>query len=230
MRILQTILELVFPTRCIGCGETADAGGLCARCAGAIREIAGDVCPTCGQEVCVCNPARPPAYRRLIGAYYYDEVKGGIHAFKFQGRAGLAVPFSQAMVRQIAKRYSDISFDAVVAVPMHPRKERERGYNQADLLAREIARALNVPLLFHLLRHRPGEEQHLAQNPAERWARVGEAIEADRIERANGKRILLVDDVSTTGATLDACAKLLVEGGASEVYCVTIALTRKVQN
>lgn len=231
MGVLQKCLDILFPPRCIGCGAVAGGGPLCAGCAPLVRGIEGAVCPRCGQEICACDREGDALFfERLIGAYYYDEVRRGVAAFKFEGRAGLAIPFAQAMTRQIRRQYAGIPFDAVVPVPMHPLRERERGYNQAELLAKQIARSLRVPMLRHALTHEWTDAQHRAQSRKERIRRVDEAIRPGRISGVRGKRVLLVDDIATTSATLNACARLMIRAGAADVFCVTIALTRKEQN
>ncbi len=231
--ILRPLLDLLFPRRCPGCGALAGRSGICAQCAPTLHPIAGPVCPRCGREHCRCDPSHPPAYDRLVGVYYYDQVERGIHTFKFDGRAGMALPYAQAMAAQLGRLLPGARYDWVVAVPMHPKKERARGYNQAALLAREIARTLRTPILFGALRQQQNSTQHFASSPAERLQRAEASIVPDRVDRlrrAAGKRILLVDDIATTGATLGRCASLLRAAGACEIDCITIALVRRARN
>jgi ComF family protein len=116
-----------------------------------------------------------------------------------------------------------MEFDAVVPVPLHPSRERERGYNQAELIARPLARRLNLKMATYLLvRTRPRPAKSIL-TLKERWESVRGAYETRTGAKVDKLRILLVDDVFTTGATLDACAKALREAGAASVHGVTVA-------
>jgi ComF family protein len=140
---------------------------------------------------------------------------------KFEKIEPLAAYFGER-VASIAKR-DGLTGDMVVPVPLHRSRERERGFNQAEVIAREVARRLKLPLKpILLVRTKARPDKHILSNE-ERWRIVRGAFATRRGSQVDNKRVLLVDDVMTTGATLDACAKALVEAGARSVIGLTVA-------
>jgi ComF family protein len=155
---------------------------------------------------------------------YEGALRDLIHLFKYSGMTPLAKPLARYLERGIPV---DQQFDAVVAVPLHWRKKWQRGFNQAELLARFVAKRRGVPLLNPLRRRRPTETQ-AGLASAGRRRNVAGAFELrwqkpDSKRRLNGKKILLIDDVMTTGATASACASVLKRGGAKSVSLFTVA-------
>jgi len=151
--------------------------------------------------------------------FYEGPLRSLIHLFKYSGMKPLARPLGAFLSRAIPV---DAVFDSVVPVPLHWRKQRTRGYNQAELLAREIGRKRGVPVTKALRRKRPTAVQAgLAM--AGRRRNVAGAFQARQPDAVRGKRILLIDDVMTTGATASACAMVLKRAGAKSVSLVTLA-------
>jgi len=148
-------------------------------------------------------------------------VKEAIHRFKYANLKGLAAPLAGFLVAYLEA--NPLPADVLVAVPLHRQRLRERGYNQAALLAAELGRRLGRPVVEGcLLRHRPRPPQARAASAEERRRNV-ECAFACRDGRLKGRRLLLIDDVYTTGATLNACAHALKEGGALEVWGLAVA-------
>jgi ComF family protein len=155
---------------------------------------------------------------------YEGALRDLIHLFKYSGMTPLAKPLAQYLERGIPV---DQKFDAVVAVPLHWRKRWQRGFNQAELLAQFVAKRRGIPLLSPLRRKRPTATQ-AGLASAGRRRNVAGAFELrwqkpDAKKRLNGKKILLIDDVMTTGATASACASVLKRGGAKSVSLFTVA-------
>ncbi|MDP9052956.1 MAG: ComF family protein [Acidobacteriota bacterium] len=150
---------------------------------------------------------------------YEGALRRLIHLFKYSGMKPLARPLAAFLERAIAV---DEPFDAVVAVPLYWRKSWERGFNQAELLARHIAKRRGVPLLTALRRKRATAAQASLAN-AGRRRNVAGAFALRRNQNLAGKKILLIDDVMTTGATASACAAVLKRGGAKSVSLLTLA-------
>jgi ComF family protein len=157
--------------------------------------------------------------------FYEGSLRSLIHLFKYSGMKPLARPLAGYLERALAidHRSSDVkSFDAVVPVPLHWRKKWARGFNQAELLARHIAKRRGIPLVNALRRRRPtGVQAGLAI--AGRRRNVEGAFAARKAADVKGKRILLIDDVMTTGATAGACASALKRAGATSVSLATLA-------
>ena len=221
--ITRIAADLLFPPACALC----DAGGtlLCDACATALPRADGRRCDRCWMPVshgvvcrhCVDNP---PAFASTRAAYVMD---GGArrlaHELKYDGLTSLAEP----MARLMADAAPVHGIDLIVGVPLHRGRERSRGFNQSHELARHLAALAGVPCDASAVR-RTRDTAPLAKtmHREERRAIVEGAFSARR-ERVEGRRVLLVDDVVTTGATLDACARALLDAGAVEVRCVTWA-------
>lgn len=210
------------PQRCPGCGVGARPEQLlCADCLAQAQPLAVPLCARClarGREPvgCLAHPGQA-----VWAAWVYDErVSLLVHALKYHERPRLARELSAALVRALppAARGSGAAgpmrYDLVVEVPLHPARLRERGYNQAALLAESLAERIGVPRLAGALeRVRPTRPQ-ARLGPAERRANLAGAFRVRRPEWLAGRNVLIVDDVLTTGATLDACFEALGRAGA----------------
>ncbi len=191
---------------CPGCGAAQATGsGLCATC-------------TAAQQDAVHQPG-------LVALGRYEGVlAGAVRALKFRGASRLAVTLAPELARQVRKRGWRPS--AVCPVPLHHTRQRQRGYNQAELVARALAAQLAVPCLRLLVRSRAtGQQANLATH--RRAANTGRAFAlAPTAPRILPMRVLLIDDVLTTGATLGACRKLLLAAGCQAVYYAVLAAAR----
>jgi competence protein ComFC len=161
----------------------------------------------------------------LIFLYPYEErPKEAVKRLKFEGRKDLAVPLARLMWAQIQK--SGLIFDVIVPVPMSRKKLRKRGYNQAQVLAQEISRLSGIPLT-NCLGHREmdTEQHHLSQKERRYWAKRTYFV-SDKAS-CSDKRVLLIDDVYTTGSTVNACEKCLKTAGASSVAAAVLCKTER---
>ncbi|HML46195.1 MAG TPA: double zinc ribbon domain-containing protein [Clostridia bacterium] len=241
-RAAAVLLDLLFPKDCVclGCGRLLvdDAERqLCSDCAEALRPLEGPRCPVCnapteGGGLCKAC-VRLPDIARVPGSApyaYADTAQALVHALKFQQVRIAAVPLALGMLEILPK-----DFDNLVPVPLHRRRERERGFNQARLLCEALAERGGPPVLDALVRARATKPQSKLPE-AERWKNlVGAFYEPFTVlgdlatQPVAGKRLILVDDVRTTGATTAACAEALYAGGCREVrVCTaTAALAKK---
>jgi ComF family protein len=161
------------------------------------------------------------AYARAA-ARYGDHARDALHAFKFGGRRALAAPLGD-LLAEIGASLPLESVDVVVPVPLHPRRERERGFNQSWLLARRVATAWRLTARRDVLTRRVATAPQTALGAEARRFNVGGAFRVRRPELVAGRHVLLVDDIMTTGATAGACARALREAGAATVGVVTVA-------
>ncbi len=211
--LARDLEAFAFPQRCPGCGALASPERLlCARCLERIPRVAFAVCAAClarGQEPVGC--LRHPA-RQVWPAWLYDERAAVlVHALKYRERPGLAAALGTAMAESLPV---GLAPDLVTAVPLHPARRRERGYNQAALLAEALAAAVGAPFLpGALARTRPTRPQARLEPEARRRNLAGAFAVRDARALA-GRRVLVVDDVITTGATLEACLASLAGAGA----------------
>jgi len=212
------IFSLIFPQKCAFCGKLTAAGenGCCRACRRTLPYTDGILHLTHSAALSRC--ASP--------LYYTGPVRSAILRFKFGGRPELASAFS-IFVADEAERAFGPEFDLVTYVPVSSARLRERGFDQAERLAKHTARRLglkNVPLLKKTL-NTPAQST-LRRYP-ERRANIRGAYEIPRPELAHGMRILLIDDVCTTGATLDECARALKKAGAASVEAAVLARVEK---
>lgn len=220
-RASRVALDLLFPARCALCGRNGAL--LCDACVAGLPVPAGDRCPTCSvraerSALCRHCAEAPPAFSSLRSGYVME---GGArrlaHELKYEGLTSLAEPMAR-LIAPLAPR----GCDAVIGVPLHRGRERSRGYNQSAELARHVAREIGVPYLRRaLVRVRATAPLAKTMRREERRAIVAGAFAARPL--VGGLRVLLVDDVATTGATLDAASGALRAAGAAGVRCLTWA-------
>lgn len=208
-RGLGRLLDLLFPPRCAGCGHW-DAR-LCQACLARLEPILPPFCQRCGEPrrapgVCGACRVRPPAFDRAWTAYRYAEpLRTAIHRFKYGGERGFAGLLGQLLADAV--HTAGLDCDLIVPVPLHRTRQRRRGYNQSALLAQAVAMSTGRLVAEGLVRLRPTPPQ-VGRSLEERRRNVAGAFAWSGPPIA-GRRVLLIDDVCTTGATLDACAQAL---------------------
>lgn len=235
-RLGGALLDALLPPHCLACDSpVAEQGTLCAGCWRGLHLVTAPLCGRCGVPflhagqagpggVCPGCLARPPAFDLARAALRYDEgAKRLLLPFKHADRTELAAPLSARMARAGAPLLARA--DLVAPVPLHWRRLLARRYNQAALLARPLARAAGKPLLPDLLRRTRPTPALGERGAAERAALLDGAFAVAARHRARlaGRRVLLVDDVMTSGATAEACARALLAAGAAGVDVIAAA-------
>ena len=217
-------LNFIFPPVCVSCQQVGNP--LCDDCRALVVRPQEPLCPHCGRTVertvAACGQCRrhPLPLRIRAAALHAGPLRQAVHALKYEGMFALASPLAALMVEEWPRWR--MPADLVVPIPLHPERERERGYNQALLLVREFCRRLNlVPETTALRRVRYTRPQ-VELGVRERLHNVRGAFQADGNKVAQ-KRILLVDDVCTTGATLASAADALLSAGARSVNAYVLA-------
>jgi ComF family protein len=230
--LFDPFLTLLYPPRCLVCKALGESG-LCAACARQIAPVAPPFCRTCGQTLlpdangCLDCRRRRTAFTRARSMGAYDGVlRHAIHQFKYRDRPQMAVPLGHlltAYARDHAAELNGLHFDSLLPVPMHPIRQRRRGYNQSERLARVVGNELSLPLLTGaLVRIRPTRPQVGLTGEARRTNLRG-AFAAQQPELITGNTLLLIDDVVTSGSSLHECALVLKAAGAKSVYALTLA-------
>jgi ComF family protein len=237
----EALASLVFPAPCRICARMLDTGNripLCRSCIAALTQTLPEPqCARCGRPIvssAVTEGVAPPqCHLCRLGAYDFDFVRSFGAYSPSMARAilmlkyGEVTPLGGWFANQLAKaaegRLEEFAADVVVPVPLHPSRLRERGYNQAELIARPLARLLGIPFRSYLLvRTRPRPDK-VRLTRRERWETVRGAYAMHHRAKVDKVRVLLVDDVFTTGATLDACSRALRGAGAVRVAGMTVA-------
>ncbi|HEY5705365.1 MAG TPA: ComF family protein [Terrimicrobiaceae bacterium] len=230
--VLETLSELFFPPHCAGCEEAIRSGWLCKTCADSLVPVRPPRCEACSQpysgalDSFVCANCRGRAFHFVCAVAVMQSrgiVRELIHRFKYGGEVWVGTLLSDFLANGLRDpRLKDHSFDAVVPVPLHPLRRREREFNQAEVLSRELAKKNGLALCEALERLR----YTVTQTHFDRRRRMQNLRDAFALRRnvcVQGMDLLLVDDVLTTGSTLDECARVLLAAGARSVRALTVA-------
>lgn len=234
--MLRSLIDLFFPPVCALCEEALCSGPLCAGCLEKFeaKKITSPLCTSCGipfpssgasdHECGGCINGNVP-FIKARSAYTYDGVVlEATHKLKYRGKVTLAGPLGALIAG--AAVFPEAP-DLIVPVPLHKKRLRQRGFNQSLLLSREVSKALSVPLDYINLKRVRETEQQINLTALERVRNVSGAFEAGRAEVFKDKKVLLVDDVFTTGATIMECSRVLKRAGA-KVFALTLARAVKV--
>ena len=209
MSLKEKLLDLFFPPRCAFCRRTG-VHGVCADCERTLPYAKVQLCEGAGFGRC----ASPLLYE--------DAVRESLLRFKFHGAQSAAEGYGELLARCAAEELGG-QFDTVTWVPVSKKREHERGYDQARLLAKATAKALGMPLTPTLYKQRNTQPQSGTGDAAKRRANITGAYRIKKGADVTGKRVLLIDDIVTTGSTLSECARVLGKAGAEQVVCATVA-------
>lgn len=223
----EGLLNLLFPSRCVSCHRSG--GLICSACQDEIEFIRPPLCPMCGQATSA--PRLCPSCRRTplqihgirAVAYLEGTLRTAIHRFKYSNMRPLAAPLGQLASEYLAQNH--LPADVIVPVPLHRQRLKERGYNQAALVANEIHKALDIPLMDNILIRVKSTIPQVGLNALERRENVKGAFDCTQ-SGLKGRSVLLVDDVCTTGATLEACSVALRRVGVRLVWGLVLARER----
>jgi len=237
-RLWERALDLIFPPRCVSCNSFG--AFICDRCLSGMTKAGPPRCPTCwvpvlparrggsrvegpAEQETECGRCRGGrmAFKGLRSVFVYEGAsRDAVHAIKFRGLSAVAPRMAALMAERLLEWSPPVQ--AIVPVPLAGHRRRQRGYNQSELLAKEASRLSGIPLARRALVRRRGTPPQVRQ--PDEWARrrnVAGAFAPGRTVPSGG--ILLIDDVVTTGATLDACARVLISEGSGPVFALTFA-------
>ncbi len=224
-RLGEMALNLLFPRWCVGCGKEGEL--ICTSCRSRLPRIFGPLCPRCGRPQpngilcpsCVSWQAHVDGIRSPFR--FEGVIRDAVHQLKYKNIRALASPLTQLLNDYLAA--NPLPGDVLIPVPLHQRRLRERGYNQSSLLARELGKLARLPIADDcLIRERFALPQARTATVEERLRNVADAFSCHDTG-LKGKQVLLIDDVATSGATLDACAGALKAAGAGAVWGLTLA-------
>ncbi len=238
-RLLDSLLNLIYPETCLICSSAVARQQDCGVCGGCWEKtlhlrISPPWCSSCGLpfqnlgegSIHLCGNCilRPPPYAgaRSFG-YYTAELSSLVRGFKFYGKRNLARLFAPLLAATFCDSWSREEIDIVVPVPLHPKRQQSRGYNQAELLARSLAHKMALPFSKHAVIRRKATLPQVGLTDAQRLENVRKAFCCTNPGQVARQRVLLVDDVMTTGATVASASRALLEGGALRVSVLVVA-------
>lgn len=233
---LASLTDLVFPPRCSGCAVviegTADLN-FCPSCLSSVRRVLSPLCSCCGipfpggaggDHFCgECAVKMPPFQLARAWAYYESAFLKAIHQFKYQGQFFWGKMLGRVMARATYPGFDFADYSLVIPVPLHRKRLRERGFNQSLLLARAIASFHRLRLDFDSLKRLIYTEEQTKLTKEERAQNVRRAFGITDNSRIRGERIILIDDVYTTGSTVMECSRILLESKAETIAVLTAA-------
>ena len=227
--VINKLSYALYPRRCVLCGEVVALDEtLCEECLSA-EMIEGELCRVCGnpKKECSCTKNnKMPEYKAFIAPYYYENsIAAGANRFKDYGFPELSKAMGEKLSVQIENYYDEIEFDCITFVPLTKKKLKKRGYNQAQLLADEVSKHIDIPSAKLLVKSRNTPQQKRISATQRRVNLRGAFDLADGVD-VDGKTILLIDDIKTTGSTLNECAFVLNAYGAKAVYAASFCMTK----
>lgn len=211
----MSLLKLLYPPKCVLCGAILERGER-------------DLCEDCRIDAPECPLSRTklPFLEGWLALWYYEgTARGSLLRYKFRGCRSYADCYGRLLGEKIRAEYPE-GFDLLTWVPISPLRKLRRGFDQVELLAKTVGRELNLKPVRLLKKIRHNRPQSGISGQAERRANVLGAYRALHPECLRGKRILMLDDIITTGATAGECARVLLTAGAGEVYCGAVAAAR----
>ena len=224
----QIVLDFIFPPHCVNC--KAINGWLCLDCFGQISFLTDNVCERCGipleaNYASLCKRCQNGYLQYIDGIrssarFGSAPIRKSIHFLKYNNHRALASVLGKMLVT--AYHQNQLAVDVIIPVPLHPKRLKDRGFNQSELLGKEMSYALNLPHNSQALRRVRHTEVQIKLPASKRRLNVAEAFFCSA-EDLRQKRVLLIDDVCTTGATLDACASALHQQGVASVWGLTVA-------
>lgn len=236
-RLIQPVKMIVFPSACKICGlplEKSDEKIVCQECLSRVEVHRGRICQVCGRFLssenqiansCLeCRKNLPPFTRHRSLGPYSGRLKEMIILFKYKGYEILSQPLASLLYEKF--RTDDEIFtgvDFILSVPLHPQKEKARGFNQARLLAQQLSRLSGLPLLDRDLVKIKNTTAQVSLTAKERQLNLREAFAVRKPEKIRSRTLLLIDDVFTTGSTISQCALVLKQAGAKEIRALTLA-------
>jgi len=234
--ILNDFSEVIFPSRCLGCSEILHpfTGQMfCPECNDKVNFIDGSMCPVCGTtfsdspaEDHLCGECleKKPYFSAARAVFSYEDIiLNAIHQFKYHRD----ISTGKILASFVADfSFPDIDFSdcsLILPVPLHVKRLRERGFNQSLILARALGKKHHIPVSFSLLKRKLFTPTQAGSNKKERKQNIKGAFQITHPQKIAGQNIILVDDVYTTGATVNECSKILIRAGAEKVSVLTLA-------
>lgn len=231
---MEALINILYPKRCFICDcilPYKESETLCNICREKTKWIFGDICSICGKpleehrlEFCYDCSKRKPNYKQGRGMYVYkDQIIHSIHRYKYGNRKGYGKAYAKELTRFYLEKIN-WEIDLITSVPLHPKRLRERAFNQSALISSILGRNLNIEVNNFILIRTKNTKPQKDLIDSERILNVRDAFSINKKYTFLHKNILIIDDIYTTGSTINNCAKTLKENGAKNVYFLTVAI------
>lgn len=227
------LTDVLFPRRCPVCGEIVMPKGslICPPCLKKLSYVKSPTCKKCGKEVigdrieyCYDCTRHKRTFDYGVALFHYNEgAKTAMAGIKYKNKREYLDFFAQEAVKHCGKRLTDMKADVLIPIPVHPSRLRKRGFNQAEVLAAQLSDALGIPVERDFLKRTRRTEAQKNLSPAERLKNLESAFAAERFP-AGIKSAILIDDIYTTGSTIEACARTLKRAGLTKVYFFAVCI------
>lgn len=228
------LLDALFPRRCPVCGDIVMPKGelICPSCRGQLSYVQSPYCLKCGKEVlsrsveyCFDCSRHPHSFEYGIALLNYNEAAArSMAAVKYRNKREYLDFFAEEAARRCGSHLTAMEADCLVPVPVHPSRLKSRGFNQAQVLAEKLGTILGLPVCPGLLRRNKKTEPQKELNPRERLRNLEQAFAADPYQAGEIERAILVDDIYTTGSTIEACTRALRQAGVKKVYFFAVCI------
>lgn len=232
-QIGERLIALLYPRHCPVCHEIVLPKGakICPSCEAKVPYVQEPTCLKCGKPIAAkeieycfdCSRKRRLFTQGFALTVYDDTMRESIRLYKNKGRMEYGDWYAEEILRRYGRRLEEIHLQAVVPVPLHQSRMAERGYNQAELIARRIGRGLGIPVLPNALRRQQKTVAQKYLGAGERSRNLEQVFAAGR-QPVRGRTVLLVDDIYTTGATAENCTEILLRAGARAVYLMNVCI------
>ncbi len=231
--MLKKVIDLIYPKRCPICGNIVPLGDALVHveCLKKLERVREPICKKCGkpiespeQEYCMDCTKHQFSYTRGRSLWVYNHaIDASIFAYKYKGKREYWQFYSNAILTELTTFIKNTDPQVIIPVPLNKRKQIQRGYNQAEWIAKGISKKLEIPIDTHvLIRNRWTVPQKELSNK-ERIANLLQAFELEK-NHQHYDRVLLIDDIYTTGSTIEACSKILKKDGVKEIYFITLCI------
>ena len=228
-------MSVLYPQRCPVCDTLTGKRSVacCPSCEKKLPYIRGARCFQCGkpvasgeEEYCMDCQNRQHDFTQGISLWSYDaDIRQAMYRFKYRNRREYAVYFARELIRRNGNMMTDWHTQAIIPVPIHKTRRKQRGFNQAELLAKELGRYLDLPVLTETVVRIRNTKPQKELNDKDRQKNLKSAFKINK-NSVKLKKVILVDDIYTTGATVDVIARLLKRQGVVEIYVVTVCIGR----
>lgn len=229
---MNLLIELLFPRRCPICDKPVDKVGryACKKCESLLQYVTTPYCMKCGKslkcetkEYCMDCQRLEHLFQSGRALYEYDSIKTSIYRFKYEGRKEYSEFYGKELAKHLGAQIKEWKAEAIVPVPLHRDKEKKRGYNQAALVAKALGKELNIPVNEEIVKRvrETAPQKHL--NGKERQNNLKNAFKLTQND-VKLNTVVVVDDIYTTGATMDAVTECLKRAGVRKIYCISLTV------